>query len=43
MTASAIFLLMLGKLALGAALFVVLFSFGLYLGRIGFGGEVKAE
>jgi hypothetical protein len=42
-TAPEIFLILLGKLALGATLFVGMFSFGLWLGRIGFGGESKND
>jgi hypothetical protein len=40
MTAGTILLVMIGKMAVGAAVFVVLVSFGLWLGRIGFGREI---
>ena len=40
MTAGTIMLILLAKMAMGAALFIVLVSFGLWLGRIGFGGEM---
>ena len=40
MTAGTIMLILLAKMAVGAALFIILVSFGLWLGRIGFGGEM---
>jgi hypothetical protein len=39
-TAGTIMLILLAKMAVGAAIFIVLVSFGLWLGRIGFGGEI---
>jgi hypothetical protein len=36
-------LILLAKMAVGAALFIVLVSFGLWLGRIGFGGEIGVQ
>ena len=43
MTAGTIMLILLAKMAVGAALFIVLVSFGLWLGRIGFGGEIGVQ
>lgn len=41
MTAGNVLLVMIGKFALSGALFIVLLSLGLWLGRVGFGGDVK--
>jgi hypothetical protein len=38
--AGTIMLVLLARMAVGAAIFVILVSFGLWLGRIGFGGEI---
>lgn len=41
MTAGTVLLILIGKLALAGALFSALVSLGLWLGRVGFGGEAK--